>query len=65
MNWRVRGCGQLSHAIELACGAAVRLRTLELQWPTIFVDMIEDVLRDFADMDSHVKDQMRMLMDSL
>ncbi|CAH0724249.1 unnamed protein product, partial [Brenthis ino] len=65
MNWRVRGGGQLSHAIELACGAAVRLRTLELQWPTIFVDMIEDVLKDFADMDSHVKDQMRMLMDSL
>lgn len=65
MSWRIRGRGQLSHAIELACGAAVRLRTLELQWPTIFVEMIEEVLRDFSDMDFHVKDQMRMLIDSL
>lgn len=65
MSWRVRGRGQLSHAIELACGAAVRLRTLELHWPTIFIEMIEEVLNDFSDMDSHVKDQMRMLMDSL
>lgn len=65
MSWRVRGRGQLSHAIELACGAAIRLRTLELLWPTIFVEMIEEVLRDFADMENHVKDQMRTLMDSL
>jgi hypothetical protein len=65
MSWRVRGRGQLSHAIELACGAALRLRVLELQWPTILVEMIEDILRDFADMDSHVKQQMHMLMDSL
>ncbi|CAG5036016.1 unnamed protein product [Parnassius apollo] len=65
MSWRVRGRGQLSHAIELACGAAQRLRILELQWPTIFVEMIEDVLRDFVDMDNHVKEQIRMLSDSL
>ncbi|XP_068620525.1 leucine-rich repeat-containing protein 49 [Battus philenor] len=65
MSWRVRGRGQLSHAIEVACGAAQRLRTLELQWPTIFVDMIEEVLNDFVDMDRHVKDQMRILTDSL
>lgn len=65
MSWRVRGRGQLSHAIEVACGAAQRLRILELQWPTIFVDMIEDVLNDFVDMDKHVKEQMRMLTDSL
>ncbi|CAH2089294.1 unnamed protein product [Euphydryas editha] len=65
VNWRVRGRGELSHAIELACGAAIRLRTLELQWPTIFVEMIEEVLRDFADMEAHVKDQMRLLIDSL
>ncbi|XP_034835331.1 leucine-rich repeat-containing protein 49 [Maniola hyperantus] len=65
MSWRVRGRGQLSHAIDLACGAAIRLRTLELLWPTIFVEMIEEVLRDFANMENHVKEQMRMLMDSL
>ncbi|XP_059059044.1 leucine-rich repeat-containing protein 49 [Achroia grisella] len=64
MSWRVRGRGQLSHAIDLACGAAQRLRALELQWPTILVEMIEDILRDFSDMESHVKDQMRLLMDS-
>lgn len=64
MSWRVRGRGELSHAIEVACGAALRLRTLELQWPTIFVEMIEDILRDFVDMDKHVKEQMRMLSDS-
>ncbi|XP_063830336.1 leucine-rich repeat-containing protein 49 isoform X2 [Ostrinia nubilalis] len=65
MSWRVRGRGQLSHAIELACGAAQRLRTLELQWPTMLIEMIEDILRDFSDMESHVKEQMRMLMDTL
>lgn len=65
MSWRVRGRGQLSHAIELACGAAQRLRALELQWPTILVEMIEDILRDFSDMESHVKEQMCMLMDTL
>ncbi|XP_023939956.1 leucine-rich repeat-containing protein 49 [Bicyclus anynana] len=65
MSWRVRGRGQLSHAIELACGAAIRLRTLELQWPVIFVEMIEEVLRDYANMENHVKEQMRMLTDSL
>ncbi|XP_013162951.1 PREDICTED: leucine-rich repeat-containing protein 49 [Papilio xuthus] len=64
MSWRVRGRGQLSHAIEVACGAAQRLRTLELQWPTIFVEMIEDILHDFVDMDKHVKEQMRTLSDS-
>ncbi|KPJ09547.1 Leucine-rich repeat-containing protein 49 [Papilio machaon] len=64
MSWRVRGRGQLSHAIEVACGAAQRLRTLELQWPTIFVEMIEDILHDFIDMDNHVKEQMRTLSDS-
>ncbi|KAM3960283.1 uncharacterized protein ACR2FA_005580 [Aphomia sociella] len=64
MSWRVRGRGQLSHAIELACGAAQRLRALELQWPTILVEMIEDILRDFSDMESHVKEQMRLLMDN-
>lgn len=65
MSWRVRGRGELSHAIELACGAAQRLRSLELQWPSILVEMIEEILKDFADMESHVKEQMRMLMDSL
>lgn len=65
MSWRVRGRGQLSHAIELACGAAQRLRALEMQWPTILVEMIEDILRDFADMESHVKEQMSMLMETL
>lgn len=65
MSWRVRGRGQLSHAIELACGAALRLRTLELQWPSILIEMIEDILRDYSDMEGHVKEQMRMLMDSL
>nr|XP_021183041.2 leucine-rich repeat-containing protein 49 [Helicoverpa armigera] len=65
MSWRVRGRGQLSHAIDLACGAAQRLRALEMQWPTILVEMIEDILRDFADMDTHVKEQMKMLMDSM
>ncbi|XP_075981764.1 uncharacterized protein LOC142980281 [Anticarsia gemmatalis] len=65
MSWRVRGRGQLSHAIELACGAAQRLRALEVQWPTILVEMIEDILKDFSDMDAHVKDQMKMLMDSM
>ncbi|XP_038211214.1 leucine-rich repeat-containing protein 49 [Zerene cesonia] len=65
LSWRVRGCGQLSTAIGLACGAAQRLRLLELQWPVIFVDMIEDILNDFADMDSHVKEQMKALTDSL
>ncbi|XP_014365489.2 leucine-rich repeat-containing protein 49 [Papilio machaon] len=64
MSWRVRGRGQLSHTIEVACGAAQRLRTLELQWPTIFVEMIEDILHDFVDMDNHVKEQMRTLSDS-
>ncbi|XP_049876574.1 leucine-rich repeat-containing protein 49 [Pectinophora gossypiella] len=65
MSWRVRGRGQLSHAIELACGAAQRLRALELQWPSILVEMIEDILKDFADMESHVKEQMRALTDSM
>ncbi|XP_026740512.1 leucine-rich repeat-containing protein 49 isoform X2 [Trichoplusia ni] len=65
MSWRVRGRGQLSHAIELACGAAQSLRALELQWPTILVEMIEDILKDFADMENHVKEQMKMLMDSM
>ncbi|XP_041984963.1 leucine-rich repeat-containing protein 49 [Aricia agestis] len=65
MSWRVRGRGQLSHAIELACGAAQRLRTLELQWPSIFIEMIEEVLQDFSDMESHVKEQLRSLFDSL
>lgn len=61
MSWRVRGRQQLSQAIEVACGAAQRLRILELQWPTIFNDMIEEILNDFADMDSHVKEKMRSL----
>lgn len=65
MSWRVRGRGQLSHAIDLACGAAQRLRALELQWQSILVEMIEDILKDFSDMESHVKEQMRMLMDSM
>lgn len=65
MSWRVRGRGQLSHAIDLACGAAQRLRALEVQWPTILVEMIEDILRDFADMETHVKEQMKMLMDTM
>ncbi|KAL4704277.1 hypothetical protein ACJJTC_016295 [Scirpophaga incertulas] len=65
MSWRVRGRGQLSHAIELACGAAQRLRVLELQWPNILLDMIEEILKDFSDMESHVKEQMQMLMESL
>lgn len=65
MSWRVRGRDQLSHAIDLACGAAQRLRALEVQWPTILVEMIEDILRDFADMDTHVKEQMKMLMDTM
>lgn len=65
MSWRVRGRGQLSHAIELACGAAQRLRALELQWPTILVEMIEDILKDFSNMEAHVKEQMAMLMDSM
>lgn len=65
MSWRVRGRGQLSHAIGLACGAAQRLRALEVQWQTILVEMIEDILRDFANMETHVKEQMKMLMDSM
>lgn len=67
MSWRIRGRGQLSHAVDLACGAAQRLRSLELQWPTMLVEMIEEILRDYSDMESHVKEQMRMLrdMDSL
>ncbi|CAH1640136.1 unnamed protein product [Spodoptera littoralis] len=65
MSWRVRGRGQLSHAIDLACGAAQRLKALEVQWPTILVEMIEDILRDFADMETHVKEQMKMLMDTM
>ncbi|KOB64173.1 Uncharacterized protein OBRU01_24521 [Operophtera brumata] len=63
MSWRVRGRGQLSQAINLACGAAQRLRTLELQWPAMLVEMIEEILRDYSDMESHVREQMRMLMD--
>lgn len=65
MSWRVRGRSQLSHAIELACGAAQRLRILEHEWPTLLVEMIEDALRDFINMEEHVKEQMRMLMDTL
>ncbi|XP_063385648.1 leucine-rich repeat-containing protein 49 isoform X1 [Cydia fagiglandana] len=65
MSWRVRGRGQLSHAIELACGAAQRLRALELQWPMILVEMIEEALTDFAYMEAHVKEQMRMIMETL
>ncbi|XP_053614185.1 leucine-rich repeat-containing protein 49 [Plodia interpunctella] len=65
MSWRVRGRGQLSHAIELACGAAQRLRSLEMQWPNILVEMIEDILKDFSNMESHVKEQMAMLTDSM
>lgn len=65
MSWRVRGREQLSHAIELACGAALRLRILELQWPNILVEMIEDILRDFCNIETHVKEQLRMLMDTL
>lgn len=65
MSWRVRGRGQLSHAIDLACGAAQRLRALEVQWPTILVEMIEDILRDFAHMETHVKEQMKMLMETM
>ncbi|XP_062529880.1 leucine-rich repeat-containing protein 49 [Bombyx mori] len=65
MSWRGRGRDQLCHAIDLACGAAQRLRTLELQWPMILVEMIEDILRDFSQMDTHVKEQMKMLMDTL
>ncbi|XP_060805742.1 leucine-rich repeat-containing protein 49 [Amyelois transitella] len=65
VSWRVRGRGQLSHAIELACGAAQRVRALEQQWPSILVEMIEDILRDFSNMDAHVKEQMAMLMESM
>ncbi|XP_063540858.1 leucine-rich repeat-containing protein 49 isoform X2 [Cydia strobilella] len=65
MSWRVRGRGQLSHAIDLACGAAQRLRALELQWPVILVDMIEEALTDFSNMEAHVKEQMRMIMETL
>lgn len=65
MSWRVRGRGQMAHAIDLACGAAQRLRSLEIYWPTILVEMIEDILKDFSDMDNHVKEQMRLLVDSL
>ncbi|CAH0401174.1 unnamed protein product [Chilo suppressalis] len=65
MSWRVRGRGQLSHTIQLACGAAQRLRVLELQWPSILVEMIEEILKDFSDMETHVKEQMRMLIDTL
>lgn len=63
MSWRVKGRSQLSHAIELACGAAQRLKVLEFQWPTMLVEMIEEILRDYSDMDSHVKEQIRMLRD--
>lgn len=65
MSWRVRGRGQLSHAIELACGAAQRLKVLEVLWPTILVEMIEDILNDFADMETHVKEQMKIIMDTM
>lgn len=65
MSWRVRGRSQLTHAIELACGAAQRLRTLEMQWPNILIEMIEDILKDYSHMEAHVKEQMRMLMDNL
>ncbi|XP_047523002.1 leucine-rich repeat-containing protein 49 [Pieris napi] len=65
MSWRVRGRKQLSQAIEVSCGAAQRLRILELQWPTIFNDMIEEILNDFADMDTHVKEKMRSLAETL
>ncbi|XP_061720800.1 leucine-rich repeat-containing protein 49 isoform X2 [Cydia pomonella] len=65
MSWRVRGRGQLSHAIELACGAAQRLRVLELQWPVILVEMIEEALTDFSNMEAHVKEQMRLIMETL
>lgn len=63
MSWRVRGRSQLSHAVDLACGAAQRLRALELLWPTMLVEMIEEILRDYSDMESHVRDQLRMLID--
>ncbi|XP_045523550.1 leucine-rich repeat-containing protein 49 isoform X1 [Pieris brassicae] len=65
MSWRVRGRKQLSQAIEVSCGAAQRLRILEIQWSTIFNDMIEEILNDFADMDTHVKDKMRSLAETL
>ncbi|XP_047996472.1 leucine-rich repeat-containing protein 49 isoform X2 [Leguminivora glycinivorella] len=65
MSWRVRGRGQLTHAIELACGAAQRLRALEMQWPVILVEMIEDALTDFSNMETHVKEQMRLIMETL
>lgn len=65
MSWRVKGRSQLALAIELACGAAQRLRSLEIQWPSILVEMIEDCLRDFTHMENHVKEQMQMLIESL
>ncbi|VVD03485.1 unnamed protein product [Leptidea sinapis] len=65
MSWRTKGRDQLSTAISQACGAAQRLRLLEMQWQTIFVEMIEEVLTDFANMNLHVKEQMRLLTESL
>ncbi|GBP57224.1 Leucine-rich repeat-containing protein 49 [Eumeta japonica] len=65
VSWRVRGRAQLSCAINLACGAAQRLRILEVEWPTILLEMIEQALRDFSNMENHVKEQMKTLMDSL
>lgn len=63
MSWRIKGRSQLTHAVDLACGAAQRLRALELLWPTMLVEMIEEILRDYSDMESHVREQLRMLMD--
>lgn len=67
MSWRIRGRSQLTHAVDLACGAAQRLKTLEILWPNMLVEMIEEILRDYSDMETHVKEQLRMLkhMDSL
>lgn len=64
MSWRIRGRSQLTHAIKLACGAATRLRVLDIEWPTLLVEMIADTLSDFSNMEQHVKEQMRMLMDT-
>lgn len=63
MSWRVKGRGQLSYAVGVACGAAQKLRILELQWPAMLLEMIEEILQDYSDMESHVREQMRMLMD--
>ena len=53
--WRHRGRSHLSVVLEVACAAVEKLRTLEREWPTILLELVQDTLVDYSHLDSYMK----------